>query len=45
MFKGRIEATEVSTRTGAINEQAQAIKDVQRAKTQEQETQKGVDEQ
>ena len=37
-----IEATEVSTRTGKINEQAQTIKSIERAKTQEYETQKTV---
>ena len=36
MLDSAIEATEESTRTGSINGQAQVIKDVQRAKTQEQ---------
>ena len=38
-----IEATEESTRTGTINEQAQTIKSVEQAKTQEQEPQKNVE--
>lgn len=40
-----IEATEESTRTGAINGQEETIKRVEKAKTQEQETQKSVGEQ
>lgn len=40
-----IEATEESARTGAINGQAETIKRVEKAKTQEQETQKSVGEQ
>ena len=37
-----IKATEEGTRTGAINEQVQTIKSVEKAKTQEQETLKDV---
>ena len=40
-----IKATEEGTRTGAINEQVQTIKSVEKAKTQEQETLKDVGEQ
>lgn len=40
-----IKATEEGTRTGAINEQVQTIKSVEKAKTQQQETQKSVEEQ
>ena len=39
-----IEATKTTTRTGTINEQAQTIKSVEQAKTQQQETQKSVEE-
>ena len=40
-----IKAIEEGTRTGAINEQVQTIKSVEKAKTQQQETQKSVEEQ
>ena len=45
MLDSAIEATEESTRTGAMNEQTQTIKSVEKAKTQQQETQKSVEEQ
>ena len=40
-----IKATEESTRTGAINEQVQTIKSIEKAKIQQQEIQKDVEEQ
>lgn len=40
MLDSAIEATEESTRTGAINGQVQAIKEAQREKTQEQSIKK-----
>ena len=45
LLSSAIQATEESTRTGAMNEQAQTIKSVEKAKTQEQETQKSVEKQ
>ena len=45
MLDSAIAATEESTRTGAINGQAETIKSVEKAKAQEQETQKNVGEQ
>ena len=45
MLDSAIKATEQSTRTGVINGQVQAIKEVQREKTQGPETQKSVEEQ
>lgn len=44
LLSSAIQATEESTRTGTINEQAQTIKSIERVKTQEQETQKSVGE-
>lgn len=44
-LKSGIKATEESTRTSAISEQAQTIKSVEKAKTLEQETQKSLEEQ
>lgn len=43
LLESAIEATEEETRTGTINEQVQAIKNIERARTQE-ETQKDVGE-
>lgn len=45
LLSSAIQATEESTRTSAINEQAQTIESIKRAKTQEQEKQKDVGEQ
>ena len=44
LLSSAIQATEENTRTSAINEQAQTIKSVEKAKTLEQETQKSVEE-
>ena len=45
LLESAVEATKEGTRTGAINEQAYMIKSIEKAKTQEQETQKYVEEQ
>lgn len=45
LLNSAVQATEDSTRTEIINEQAQTIKSIAEAKTQEQETQKDVGEQ
>ncbi len=45
LLDSAIEATEESTRTGAIKGQAQTIKSIEKAKTQEQETQQDMREQ
>ena len=45
LLDSAIEATEESTMKDAINEQAQTIKSIEKAKTQEQETQQDIGEQ